>query len=155
MTMNWDYIAGFFDGEGNIVQLNLGYGSYRVSFAQSNKGILVMIADFLEEYGIHTWITYKQPTALTRSPSYHLAFSKSTSVRFFLEMIKDRVVVKREQVLETLENLTYRTTYPVLEPELQDIIAMHNDGLSQREIGNLLDRSQGVISRNLQRRAVL
>ena len=152
MTINWDYIAGFFDGEGSVVHIS--GGSYRIAIAQSNKEVLDIIANFLGEYGIHTWITYKQPTKLTRSPGYHLAFSKSTSVRFFLETIIDKIIVKRKRAIEVLENLTNETRRPVSDAEQRAMVIMDSIGLSQHEIGNLLGRSQGLVSNNLQRRAV-
>jgi len=150
--MNWSYIAGFFDGEGSIVPISSNGKSYRVSIAQSNKEVLELMAEFLDQYGIHTWITYKQPTSLTRLPGYHLSFSKSTSVRFFLEIIEGEIIVKRKLVLGVLNNLTDVVVTPISETELVDMIAMHNDGLPQREIANLLGRSQYAVSSNLRRR---
>ncbi len=148
--MNWDYIAGFFDGEGSIVKI--ATKSYRISFAQSDTNVLEVIANFLNEYGIHTWITYKQPTALTRKPEYQLAFSQSTSVRLFLKTIQDRIIVKKDLVNYALDNLTNRITTSVSETERQDMIAMDKDGLSQHEIANILGRSQFAVSTNLRRR---
>jgi len=154
MVMDWGYIAGFFDGEGSIVPIYPGGKSYRVSFAQTTKEVLELIAEYLEQYGIHTWITTKKPSKqYPNNIGYHLAFSKSTGVRLFLEAIEDKVIVKKKLVVEVLENLTTKSVTQVSDEERWDMVAMWNEGngLSRSGIGFLLNRSSGTISINLRK----
>jgi len=145
VSMSWDYIAGFFDGEGSVVYLS--GKSYRVTFAQSNITVLNQIADFLHEFGIYTWITYKQPTSLTRLPSYHLAFSKSMSVRFFLQQIQDKVIVKKELLWYVLNNLSTTPRHEI-PPEIdKKVLELRTKGLSQTAIANRLGISQSAVWR--------
>ena len=147
MEMNWDYIAGFFDGEGSITH-TIGR-SYRVSFAQCHYGVLYKIREFLQIQcpGIHTWITYKQPTSITVQDQWYLAFSKSTSVRFFLQQIRDRVIVKKELLEYVLENLTDTVSHKITPEMNEQILELRSKGLSQTAIAQKLGISQYAVWR--------
>jgi len=151
--INWAYIAGFFDGEGSIVKLRTG--CYRITFTQSTLPVLHEIEEFLNILGVHTWITNKHSTKEGVFGGYHLAFSKSTSVRLFLENVMEYLIVKQDKAQDCLHNLTNRTcAITVGSIEAGDMQAMWDDGLSQREIANLLNRSQCAVSRHLNRRCL-
>jgi len=95
--MNWDYIAGFFDGEGNI-HVYRSKGSYSngdIQFAlmiriyQKSEFILNEIKDFL---GYGSIYKYK------RTGVFELTFSKKEDVKHFLNAIQNKIILKKEQI---------------------------------------------------------
>lgn len=100
--MNWDYIAGFFDGEGNIHILKTKTyenGKHNLAVAiriyQSSKDVLEEIQKFIG-YGV---IYRKKNEGV-----FELTFVKKENVKNFLLNIKDKVITKKGQVNYLLEN---------------------------------------------------
>ncbi len=100
--MNWDYIAGFFDGEGNI-HIN------KVKNAPVTFAILIRIyssqVEILNEikYFIGFGAIYQKKS----NGIYELTFTKKNQVKEFLENIKDKLIIKKSQVNFLLENYNF------------------------------------------------
>ena len=64
--MNWDYLAGFVDGEGCLYlgqnkHQNTTTVSARIVLSSTNKKVLDFIFNFLQKEGIKSSILYKKP----------------------------------------------------------------------------------------------
>jgi hypothetical protein len=98
--MNWDYIAGFFDGEGNvhIAKTKKNQLAIYIRIYQGSKEVLEEIRKFIG-YG---QIYQKKSTEV-----FELNFSKKDNVKDFLLNIKDKVILKKGQVNYVLENYKF------------------------------------------------
>lgn len=103
--MNWDYIAGFFDGEGNI---NV---SKTCDYKKGGHNLVIMIRiyqsskEVLEE--IKAFIGYGSIYCKKSNLVFELTFSKKENVSAFLSNIKDKVILKKEQVNYLLNNYSF------------------------------------------------
>jgi len=143
--ISWEYIAGFFDGEGTI-----GHTSryaYKVSFSQSTMPVLEAIKEFLGGYSIYTWCaTYKNKNR-KYNESYQLQFSASSGVKLFLEGILPYTIVKRMEVLEalnTIKDVRPRVDYDKLKPAIKSLL---DAGLNGKEIMRLLRVGRNTINK--------
>lgn len=93
--MNWDYIAGFFDGEGALVRHGKGF---RISITQANLEILEQIRDF-SSMGHVCEITKRKPHW---SDSWVYFIAKQSDVYKFLEKVQSRVVLKQNLAREAI-----------------------------------------------------
>jgi len=149
--ITWEYLAGFLDGEGNIRIIN--YPNRRsstrgvsVTLAQGieNNGerIMNLIAEFLKNYEIKTHIyRYKESTdkrGISRKPMYILKISDKYSVAQFLELIKDKLLIKKETAEKTLDFIkTLRKhTRPLNLEEKKKIKQLYQNGYSHKMIAN-------------------
>jgi intein/homing endonuclease len=131
VPMNWDYVAGFFDGEGSMV-LTTDRGGERksinvqISIGQSNKEVLLLILDFLKEQGICGGVytkTEKRMSALSRKTMYTLIVGNRRNVVLMLTQLVPRIHVKRHWAEDILRFLK---VYPAMErgknPENRQLI---------------------------------
>ena len=93
--MDWSYVSGFFDGEGNVhVSKSRNFKNGDTTFYimiriyQDNIPVLEQIRTFLG-YGK----VYKYPNKVAE-----LSFNKKKNVKDFLIHVKDHVLVKKQQV---------------------------------------------------------
>lgn len=93
--MNWEYIAGFFDGEGCVSHLK---NQWRISVGQNTKEVLQEIRDYIG-YGT----IYKEySTQYTQGVHYRLQIFRKKEVYAFLSTILPYVIVKKERVMYAL-----------------------------------------------------
>ena len=117
MRVNWDYIAGFFDGEGSISTMNYtwrsGVASTVVTLSQSGEEgrvILEKIMAFLLENGIKSYIsTAKRPEKYRQMRNLRIC-SREGVMRFLMAM-RPRVSVKKVGVED---NLRFLMIFPTL-----------------------------------------
>lgn len=86
--MTWEYIAGFFDGEGSITHNGKGY---RISIAQTNKEVLDAIAQF-------TTMGFVIPVTKRKShwkDSWVFYIAKQVDVLEFLQKSRAYLIVKK------------------------------------------------------------
>jgi len=102
--MNWDYIAGFFDGEGSITNTR---DRYRVTISQTNLQALEAIQKFAK-VGFVIIVTKRQ-SHWKQSWVYYIA--KQEDMLRFLKAIAPKLVVKKELVYHAI---------PVLEKKVQE-----------------------------------
>ena len=108
MQMTWDWIAGFFEGEGNIRwqdhkpngTTKAGRGC-RILIGQNDKRPLGMIYEFLKIEGFVNPILYQRPPAPHRrvpNGLWVLALSRMEDTERFLRAISGKVPQKQEQL---------------------------------------------------------
>ena len=96
---NWQYVAGFFDGEGSICVSP--YRVIKVDIAQKDITPLLIIQQFLQEHDLPTFIHIQRSTGV-----HHLAIFKKESVRDFLRVIAPLLIVKKQQAEDAWRFLT-------------------------------------------------
>ena len=108
MRVNWDYIAGFFDGEGSISTMNFScrhtLAATMVTLSQTGtEGIVVLsaIRDFLWSLGIKGYLQTQKRREGYRT-MHHLKINARPSVTLFLLNILPRISVKRVAVQDAL-----------------------------------------------------
>ena len=101
--MDWSYISGFFDGEGNINLIKVKTSlngtnqlSVMIRIYQQDAEVLKSIQSFLGFGKIYS-----------KRDLHELTFNKKSNVKFFLENIKDKVIVKKAQVDYLLKNYSF------------------------------------------------
>ena len=98
MKMTWEYIAGFFDGEGCItLHSNRTNGAkvYKIQISQANVLVLERIKDFLLENRIYCRV-YKDGHWY-KEHCKRLCINGYNDVLKFLENIKDKCIVKEQK----------------------------------------------------------
>mgnify|MGYP001595777668 CR=1 FL=1 len=111
--MNWEYIAGFFDGEGSLSTMSSTYRPTMTIACLTQSGkegfvILSAIRDFLWALGIKGYICSANRRGNYRQ-IHNLRMSSRIGVTLFLEAMLPRVSVKRVIVQDTLR---YFKMYP-------------------------------------------
>ena len=108
MKVSWDYIAGFFDGEGSVSTMNFTHrdtlAATIVTLSQTGaegERILSDINRFLWENGVKGYVHSQIRRARYRQ-MHHLKICARDSVQGFLEAMLPRVSVKRVIVQDTL-----------------------------------------------------
>lgn len=143
--MNWDYIAGFFDGEGTFG--NYGSG-YKISVTQTNKKVLEKIQSFTKLGHIHH--LKKRKSHWKDAWVYYIA--KQEDVYIFLNKILDKLVVKKETSSKALPKLRKK----IKNRERQRIRTikrkrqaknLRKEGFSYRQIGKKLGIDWGYARR--------
>jgi hypothetical protein len=115
MQLNWDYIAGFFDGEGSLSMMNFTHrdtlAAAVVTISQSgDEGLAVLteMQTFLAERGIKAYL--HRPRRIKRyRPMHNLKICARPSVSLFLQAMLPRVRIKRVVVQDVLR---FFTLYP-------------------------------------------
>lgn len=135
--MTWQYIAGFFDGEGSISYNGKGY---RLTISQSHYTVLKQIHTFT---GVgHIFKVTKRQAHWKDSWVYSI--SKQSDIVLFLKQIKPYLVVKKGLVVDILPKLLKQTKIHenrLLKSKFLQKSAkeLRKDHLSYREIGKRLN----------------
>lgn len=92
--MNWDYIAGFFDGEGNIAIKRRRDRRPQVvlNMTQKRREVLDAILIFLKENDIEGQI-YK------KNPCFFIQIGNSASTKNFLSAVIEKLIVKKDEAV--------------------------------------------------------
>lgn len=96
MRLSWQYIAGFFDGEGCITT-STGM-SIRVTITQTGDvgfRLLSMIREFVTPFGIRAHINAKPVYNEKHTPCWHLVVSEADSCVIFLHKMIPFLHVKK------------------------------------------------------------
>lgn len=140
MDMTWQYIAGFFDGEGSVLVPT--YQQPRISIAQKRPEVLIEIQKFLLEHDIRSQIfSVDKIYAGKRKILSQLRVNASKEVISFIEGVMPYLIVKKEEcvaALIPLKNIKKRTKWRL--SELQAMKKLREEGLTAREISISLDR---------------
>jgi hypothetical protein len=101
--MNWEYIAGFFDGEGNF-QVNPVRSAGKMKSYQlliriysTNKEILERINEFLDYKG-HIYTKKASRDNPNRNLVYEFVVAKKENCLLFLQNIFPHLIVKKAQI---------------------------------------------------------
>jgi hypothetical protein len=128
--MNWDYIAGFFDGEGNIniIKNNQKLSYYiQIRLYSSDERVLLKIKEFIQKGQV-----YKVKKSSATNFVYELNLSNKTDVKFFLENLVDKIIIKREITEYVLAKFSFERD----NNREFDISIFRN--LNQRNKGNII-----------------
>jgi len=144
--MNWDYIAGFFDGEGCITH---GRSKrYRIMISQTHKEVLESIRDFVG-------VGYVVEVAKRKShwkDSWVFYIAKQEDSLKFLEKIVPGLIVKKQDAQEAIFALEERVKERKLQRErllwrIAEARKLRNQGLTYREMGETLGIDFGYARR--------
>ena len=135
MDMTWNWIAGFFEGEGNISWLQGKRGtkqgtSGRVVIGQNDKRPLIAIKCFLEGVGFEHILLYVRPANPKRrrpNPIWILGINQRDEVIKFLECIAPLLFEKQAKVVDISNRLKR------LRQEREDVLVK---ALALRQNGN-------------------
>lgn len=103
--MDWDYIAGFFDGEGNInlIKNNKKHSYYiQIRLYSSDERVLLEIKNFIQKGQI-----YKTKKSSATNFIYELTTINKLDVKFFLENVADKIIIKKEITEYVLTNFNF------------------------------------------------
>jgi hypothetical protein len=154
--ISWQYIAGFFDGEGTVCFARYGHLKKRYALAAMSQadfqgGVIYVIKDFLKENRIESRITKdKRFRNGERAEGYQLRLYMSGlgSVREFLNQVLPYLIVKREKALEVLSSIgedNWNTKFTLRERDT--IVESRKQGYSFDRISTLINRPSGSIKR--------
>jgi|WetSurMetagenome_2_1015567.scaffolds.fasta_scaffold02993_10 hypothetical protein len=143
--MTWEYIAGFFDGEGSISHHGKGY---RITIPQTNFEVLEEIRKFI---GVGYIIQPKKRKAHWKD-SWIYYIAKQKDVEFFLKKTKSFLIVKRElsSLAEKIVSEFARgQETKKLNRNKKMILAkkLRDEGLTYREIGKRVNTDFGQVRR--------
>ena len=104
MNIDWQYIAGFFDGEGNISFSRHGCGSINVNIYQKRRNVLDIIVNFLQQHNIGATIYTDKRNQCT----LRVIGGNKASLQF-LKSIMPWLIVKK---LEAQDIIRFFTLFP-------------------------------------------
>lgn len=143
--MNWNYIAGFFDGEGSLTRYKNGF---RIFITQTNKEILKSIQSFSKVGNIFE-VTKRKPHW---KDCWMLSITNHKDAHYFLEKISSRLVIKRELADEArriiknnIVEMERKKTLVIKRKEKAK--ELRKRGLSYRQIGKELGIDWGYVRR--------
>jgi len=102
--MNWDYIAGFFDGEGCVTVCSSRCAVVKIAQSTPGASIFAEIKNFLAFHGIRSFVQPRKVSG-NRRPQFQLSISERESVRNFLVRIFPLVKVKKVIVQDALRTM--------------------------------------------------
>lgn len=116
MQLNWEYVAGFFDGEGCVStftnRARRGLFGTQVTFGQSGERgrvLLTEIQEFLAAHGIKAYLMARKPAR--GQLAWALVIGARPSVMIFFGYVRGRVRIKKQVVEDTWR---FYTIYPSL-----------------------------------------
>jgi len=152
--ITWDYIAGFFDGEGYVAGSNYGkrgcsYPCIKICFCNTNITVLEKIASFL---GV-SWKKGGGKSKLATKPCYQLCIY-GRKILPILHQLSKRCVVKKKEldlVIAYIEKVTEQTERGRL-PYYQYVYWLHEKmGFTKEQIGELYGVNRTAVSACLKR----
>jgi DNA-binding CsgD family transcriptional regulator len=141
MKVNWDYIAGFFDGEGSLVYYrkkeNRWGRAIKFMIAQKDPSILKKIQRFLMKEGcIHVGI-YGNKSGFTGGPCHNLVVQNKHDLSIILNNLKGRVYVKSKKLnkmLKIISQTNWLGQERYMPSEKNNILRLWDTGKSIKEI---------------------
>jgi len=156
--MTWDYIAGFFDGEGSLVHNGK---RFRILIPQTHEGVLLEIKNFIGSGTIYKVTKRKEHWkecwvyCIARQEDV-LKFIKKIKNNLikFIKKIKNNLIVKKITVLNAIPRLTITLNGMVKRKKLRidrknTVEKLRAKGLTYREIGKKVGIDFGYARRLL------
>ncbi len=129
--MTWQYVAGFFDGEGNINICPSRGRSWPARIVQSETRVLNTISEFLKGNGIesHLYHSYKAGQYKNaKKDLWCLQITGESNTRVFLQGILPFLIVKKLLVQDVLR---FFKIYPIRNPNAHGFITRKLNGIKQ------------------------
>lgn len=132
LKMTWEYIAGFFDGEGTIAKFNNGICHYAIAITQANEEVLQEIKKFLK-FG-HVYVIKKRK--VNWKDAWILRISDNRQVLFFLKNVLPFLIVKRDKATKTVlilkDYIDNKKRHGISEENLKKAIKFYKSGLGYK-----------------------
>lgn len=149
--MTWQYIAGFYDGEGSLIRHGRGHG-FRALIPQTNYEVLASIQSFTKVGYIFR--VHKRKSHWKESWVYGV--SRQKDLRQFLKNIHPYCIVKKKKIEYALpviqKNLAEdRSRVRLRERRFNAARGMRQSGYTYRQIGRKLEVDFGYIRRLLRK----
>ncbi len=131
----WQYVAGFFDGEGHITNLtSYARPSVLITQADRNDVVLSKISEFLSSKGVHHLLRPKSKATDKWLATSTIAIHSWRDVRRFLRTVLPYLIVKRVRAIEALDFIENREWRAKTSPEqLEGARVLYHQGLSFRD----------------------
>ncbi len=149
MEMNWDYIAGFFDGEGSLSFTRKRHGrlgrAFYLSIAQKDITPLLAIQKFWGDMGI---VSYIQPSSSKRVCNA-LRVRKQLDVQTIARELYPRCIFKAPKLKEALDIIPYLPRlYPIHRDSDLSIKCLRfwERGKTIKEISELIERTPDQVT---------
>lgn len=145
MLINWDYIAGFTDGEGYLGIIGRGP---RIQWGQKDKHQLDVIKDFLESEGFHPNMPYRKPRPAQQQPNglYILGLTRRDEVLRVVSILKEKVVLKLPACLKiekwAVEHPPYANMNPI---DFNQFNELYQAGYTQGEVAKRMNYGHSII----------
>lgn len=144
MKINYDYLAGFTDGEGSIGIVGRGP---RITWGQKDGLLLGTIRDFLEQEGYHPNFYVVHPK-LPRRPNeiYMMNLSRRDEIVSLMDELEPRLIMKNKDcvsVRKWLDEHPSQANRSEVDVELLKTLAA--DGCTLKEIAKQMNCSQSKI----------
>jgi hypothetical protein len=145
--ISWQYIAGFFDGEGCISfnhrrGQNPNWYAVQLSMCQKEKAVLIEIQKFLKENQIKSSLYSRKDKQM-----FSLGVGKTGEIIELVNKLLPFLIVKKEKCKKALKFINkYKLKNPQLTiREQKKILKMHHAGKARMEISRLLGRNYETI----------
>lgn len=143
--MNWDYIAGFFDGEGTITKSGNGY---KIGITQANKKVFKEILIFTNLGFLHK--IKKRKSHWKDAWVYYIPGQQGAYL--FLNKIFNKLIVKKADALKAISKLKKRLAERrkqriTIIKKKKEAKKLRRRGLSYRQIGKKLGIDWGYARR--------
>ena len=140
--MNWDYIAGFLDGDGSFFlsnHTNKKQRIFRFSLANDNIGCLLEIQNFLTAHKLKSII---QPYTKANKRHFMLRVNKQHDLLILANQLQGKVIIKRKSILDAIETIPkMNLRHPIHEDEIlsKQCLSLWQSGLGSVRIAKLLN----------------
>ena len=104
MNVTWAYVAGFFDGEGTVLDRlhSTGVRQFSLWFPQTEREVLDHLQEFFESEGIKSTIT-SYHSGPRQTKRHRLGIANVSGVYTALERMYPHLIVKREKAEAMME----------------------------------------------------
>ncbi len=159
--LTWEYIAGFFDGEGCIFFLDkkrLNTKRYVImhitqGIINNQCHIMERIGEFLQHSGIKARINLVKPRPQCGSKGgIKVVVSSAMSCKDWLEAMLPYLTVKRKKAIEAIEFITSEFEQPWMTPRQElEILELRKNGYGIKRIGKKMGIGHSTAKRVLKR----
>jgi endogenous inhibitor of DNA gyrase (YacG/DUF329 family) len=144
MNINWDYVAGFTDGEGYLGVIGKGP---RIVWGQKDKHQLEVIRDFFIAEGLHPNLTVRRTRNKQPNPIWLLSLTRRAEVLYSVEILENKLVLKIPQC-ETIKK--WASEHPTRNANMLPVDPirfneLYQEGYTQVSIGKIMGHSPSVI----------
>lgn len=117
--MDWSYVAGFFDGEGNIWLAPNGYGKrtrplLSITFYNNNLPALKAIQDFIGAGNLYLHQYAKKPNW---NDSYHLKINSHKDALKVARSMLPYTIVKKDKLTQLIQFIESKNWRPFTPPK--------------------------------------
>ena len=149
--MTWQYIAGFYDGEGSLIRHGRGHG-FRALISQAHHEVLISIQTFAKM----GYIFKNRKRKSHWKESWVYGVSRQKDLYQFLKNVQPYCIVKREKIGYALpiiqKNLAEdKARLRLRERRFNAALGMRQSGYTYRRIGRKLGVDFGYIRRLLKK----